>query len=148
MEYEYARIDLSKTNYKVLPENQFRILSQWNYDELMQIFSKYCAYKKFGSVLPLWYEDFASENTKVFGYYQNNKLIAWSLMLEYPSAKCVTADQFAWDYENPSLRLGIKSMESECAYYKDKGYNYMYIHGADEYKKQFDGFEIIGPWNG
>ena len=45
MEYEYARIDLSKTNYKVLPENQFRILSQWNYDELMQIFSKYCAYK-------------------------------------------------------------------------------------------------------
>ena len=38
-------------------------------------------------------------------------------------------------------------MKSE-AYYKDKGYNYIYIRCADEYKNQFDGFEIIGPWNG
>lgn len=147
MDYEYARINLNKTNYQVLSKNKFKILSQWDYNELIQIYSKYCAYKKFTSVLPLWVEDFASENTKVFGYYDNNKLIAWSLMLEYPSSKCVTADQFAWDYEKPSLRLGIISLKSECAYYKNKGYKYMYVHGAEEYKKKFDGFEILGPYN-
>ena len=131
MEYEYARIDLSKTNYKVLPENQFKILRQWNYDELMQVFSKYCAYKKFRSVLPLWYEDFASENTKVFGYYQNNKLIAWSLMLEYPYAKCVTVDRLHGIIKIPCPRLGIK-MESECILQR-QGIQ-LYLHGADEYK--------------
>ena len=147
MEYDYARINLAKTNYQVLSKNQFKILSQWDYNELIQIYSKYCSYKKFTSVLPLWYEDFASENTKVFGYYDNNKLVAWSLMLEYPSAKCVTAEQFAWDYENRSLRLGISSLKSECAYYKDMGYHYLYLHGAEEYKKDFDGFEIVGAYN-
>lgn len=143
---EYARINLNKTNYQILPENKFKVLTQWDYNELMQIYSKYCSYKKFKSVMPLWYEDFASKNTSVFGYFDDNKLIAWSLMLEYPSSMSVTAEQFAWDYEKPRLRLGISSLESECAYYKNKGYDYIYVHGADEYKKKFNGLEILGAY--
>jgi hypothetical protein len=52
--------------------------------------------------------------------------------------------QFAWDYANPELRLGIKSIEHECAYYKSLGYKYYYLGEAHKYKENFDGFEILG----
>jgi hypothetical protein len=47
--------------------------------------------------------------------------------------------------ENPELKLGISSLKSECAYYKSQGFCYYYLGGADEYKRQIDGFEILGP---
>ena len=125
-----------------MDNNTFRVLTEWDYGELNAIYKKYCEYKQFNSVMPIFIEDF--RNSEVLGYFDNGKLIAWSLMLVYPSQLSVTADQFAWDYENPKLRLGIKSLENECAYFKEIGYHYLYLHGVDEYKKEFDGFEILG----
>ena len=52
--------------------------------------------------------------------------------------------QFAWDYANPKLRLGIESLKNECAVYKARGFNYLYLGLADEYKSQLDGFELLG----
>ena len=43
------------------------------------------------------------------------------------------------------LVFGIKSLKHECALYKARGFKYLYLGGADEYKKQIDGFEILGP---
>jgi len=139
---DYCRINLDKTNYELLPNTQFKILTNWSYGELNSIYMAYCKYKKFASVMPMFYEDF--KNNEVVGYYHNNKLVAWSLIVLYPSQQSVMAEQFAWDYVNPELRLGIRSLEHECAYYKQQGYHYMYLHGADEYKKDFDGFETLG----
>lgn len=93
--------------------------------------------------MPIFIEDL--QGSEILGYFDNGKLVAWSMMLLYPSQLSVTAEQFAWNYENPKIRLGIASLENECAYYKELGYHYLYLHGADSYKKDFDGFEVVGP---
>ena len=85
-------------------------------------------------------------NIDVIGYYHNKKLVAFSLMRHiYKDKKNIEAYQFAWDYENPELKLGLKSLENECALYKSKGYRYIYLGEANHYKTKFDGFEILGP---
>lgn len=143
MIYEYSRINLEKTDYQQMSDTEFRVLTEWDYGELNNIFLEYCRYKKFNSVMPIFYEDLAA-NT-ILGYYNENQLVAFSWFIQYPSQLSVTAEQFAWNYHNPNLRLGIRSLKNECAYYKSLGYKYIYLHGSDEYKKSFDGFEILGP---
>jgi hypothetical protein len=88
--------------------------------------------------------EFNDNKNDVIGYYENTKLVAFSLLRRYDTDN-VEAIQFAWNYENPSLQLGIESLKSECAFYKDLGFRYLYLGGADEYKKKIDGFEILGP---
>ena len=51
--------------------------------------------------------------------------------------------QFAWDYAKPELKLGHLSLRSECAYYKDLGYEYYYLGEAHKYKSELKGFEIL-----
>jgi hypothetical protein len=143
MIYEYCRINLKQTNYKKLSPDKFCILKDWNYGQLNSIYKEYCKYKNFKSVMPIFIEDFRESD--VLGYYDNGELVAWSMILRYPSQLSVTADQFAWNYKNPRLELGYNSLKNECAYYKELGYEYLYLHGVDEYKKEFDGFEILGP---
>ena len=140
---QFCRIDLKQTNYSVLPSDKFRIVNNWDYGELNLIYKQYCKHKNFSSVMPVFYEDF--RDCEIFGYYDQGKLVAWSLIIEYPSQLSVSADQFAWDYANPKLHLGIASLRNECAYYKQQGYEYLYLDGADDYKRQIDGFEILGP---
>jgi hypothetical protein len=36
-------------------------------------------------------------------------------------------------------------MKTECAIYKSRGFRYLYLEQAHEYKKEIDGFEILGP---
>jgi len=145
MEYDYARIDLNKTNYNIMERSEFRVLNEWTFADLNRIYTQYCTHKKFKSVMPIFYEDY--KDNQMLGYFHNDQLVAWSMIMLYPSQQSVCAEQFAWNYETPSLRLGIRSLQSECAFYKKQGYNYLYIHGADDYKKDFDGFEILGPVN-
>jgi hypothetical protein len=54
-------------------------------------------------------------------------------------------DQFAWNYNNPKLRLGIETMKTECAIYRERGFQYLYLEQAHLYKSQIKGFEILGP---
>jgi arginyl-tRNA--protein-N-Asp/Glu arginylyltransferase len=93
--------------------------------------------------MPIFIEEIASENTEVLGYYHNNKLVAFSMNYMYTTSNVVVAEQFAWDYQTPKLRLGIRSIQNECARYKRMGYQYLYLGEYATYKEQFQGFEIV-----
>jgi hypothetical protein len=138
---KYCRIDLSKTDYCTL--NNFRYLYHFDVRELNRIYKEYCEYKQFTSVMPIFDIQYYDDNTDVIGYYNNNKLVAFSLIKTYDNknAECL---QFAWNYKEPDLRLGIESLKNECAVYKAQGFDYLYLGHADEYKSQLDGYEIVG----
>ncbi len=138
----YARIDLSGTNYDLLPGA--RRLEEIDIGQLQHIYLTYCRHKRFKSVMPIFDSEFVDPKNDVIGYYDEDRLAAFSLIRRYDSEN-VEAIQFAWDYKNPKLRLGISSLKSECALYKSLGYRYLYLGEADEYKSKIDSFEILGP---
>jgi hypothetical protein len=139
----YARIDLSKTGYQQI-EN-WRYLRTPDTEQLNKIYQQYCRYRKFKSVMPIFDSQYLDANTDLLGYYNaESSLIAFSMIRKYDAHNAECA-QFAWDYANPKLRLGIETMKHECALYKSLGYHYLYLGGADEYKQEIDGFEILGP---
>ena len=139
----YARINLEKTNYTLMQEN-------WSYIKtpdphlLNKIYYQYCRYKKFRSVMPIFDSEYLDTKNDIIGYYDNNDLVAFSLIKKYDRSN-VEAVQFAWTYNDPKLQLGLRSLAHECALYKSLGYEFLYLGEADEYKKQIDGFEILGP---
>ena len=139
----YCRIHLSKTQYTQLDEWKF--ITNPNFKQLDSIYTKYCKHKQFESVMPIFKEQFEMLNTDLIGYYDKDQLVAYSLMLKYESDKSVVADRFVWDYANPKLRFGIRSLEHECALYKTLGYEYLYLGEYVEYKSSIDGFELLGP---
>jgi len=129
---EYARIDLEKINYRIL--DNFKVITDPNINELQEIFIKYCQHKKFVSVEPMWDAEFIWDHNDILGYYDDTKLVAWSVVTKYNESD-VYAVQFAWDYANPKLGLGMASLKSECAYYKSQGYKYYYLGEAHKYKQ-------------
>lgn len=134
---KFARIDLSKTNYT--RADKFRYLTVHDYPALNKIYIEYCRYKQFKSVMPL----FIDNTMEIIGYY-DSALIGFSLIRcwDLDNAECI---QFAWDYKQPSYRLGIISLKNECAVYKARGFKYLYLGQDADYKSQFDGYEILGP---
>ena len=143
----YARIDLSKTNYEVISEYRKLKLPPVIPSTLEAIYNAYCVHKKFKSVMPIFEEEYYDNNNEVFGYYnKEEKLVAFSLLRCY-NKKNVEAVQFAWDYENPKLRLGIESMKTECAIYKELGYKIIILGESHNYKRSIDGFKIFGKEN-
>ena len=143
---KFCRVDLSKTNY--IPLSYAYHMSMMGrdsgMDQLKEIYNKYCTHKQFESVVPLFEGMILDKYTDVIAYYPENKLSAFSLVKRYDRENAESL-QFAWDYLNPELRLGIESLKHECAYYKSQGYKYLYLGLADEYKSQIDGYEILGP---
>jgi hypothetical protein len=138
----YARIDLLQTNYLKL-EN-FGYIKNPDIDQLNNIYREYCRYKGFKSVMPIFDSEYLDPNTDVLGYFDDNQLVAFSLIKKFDKHN-IQAVQFAWTYHKPRMRLGIKSLEHECALYKELGYRYLYLEEANEYKSKFAGFEILGP---
>jgi len=138
----YARICLANTDYSIL--DNFRFIQDPDPAELEHLYNAYCKHKGFRSVMPIFPEEYTSLGGEVLGYYDKDQLVAFSLMRVY-NTKNVEAVQFAWDYVNPKLHLGINSLRSECAFYKSRGFDYLYLGEATEYKRQIDGFEILGP---
>jgi arginyl-tRNA--protein-N-Asp/Glu arginylyltransferase len=136
----YCRIKLSKTNYQTY--DYAYIKDKPNLKKIQDIYKKYCDYKKFKSVQPLFANDIKVH--KVMVYYDEGKFVAFSLLYELDKHN-IEALQFAWDYKNPKLRLGIKSLENECAWAKANGYKYLYLGQDDRYKSQFKGYERLGP---
>lgn len=143
---KYCRIDLSKTNYNLIQGAW--ILSHVEKEDRIQymqdIYKAYCQHKNFESVVPLFEALFFEKNNDVIGYTNWDKFAAFSIVKKYDNENAESL-QFAWNYSNPNLRLGIKSIEHECAWYKRLGFKYLYLGLADEYKKQFDGYEELGP---
>lgn len=109
-----------------------------------KLYYEYCKYKNFKSVMPIFDSEYLAEDNDLISYTFENKMVAFSLIKRYNDNNA-EAVQFAWDYKNPELSLGIESLKHECALYKLRGFNYLYIGGADDYKSQIDGFEICPP---
>lgn len=138
----YARINLSETNY-CLYDNHRILTPTPPTESLQKIYHEYCKHKKFKSVMPIFDSEFTDPKNQVIGYFDNNALVAFSLLRLFDNDN-LEAVQFAWDYKNPKLRLGISSLQNECALYKQRGYRYLYLGGADEYKSKIEGFELLG----
>jgi hypothetical protein len=147
MSYQFARIGLIKTNYK--PTIEWQYISSREPDVLAQlddIYKTYCTYKRFASVMPMFHSRYCDPMADLIGYYDSGQLVAWSLIRRFDQhhAQC---DQFAWTYHQPQLRMGIETMKTECAIYKERGFQYLYLEQAHSYKSEIDGFEILGPMN-
>ena len=142
MTYQFARICLEKTAYQ--PTVDWEYLREPDVEQLKDIYRTYCIYKHFASVMPLFDSQFTDPDTDVIGYKENGELVAFSLIKRYDTEN-VLASQFAWTYHNPKTRLGIESLKTECAIYKNRGFKFLYLDQAHLYKQNLDGFEILGP---
>jgi hypothetical protein len=141
MSYQFARIDLSKTTYQ--PTVQWKYLKDPDIPVLKDIYRTYCIYKHFVSVMPLFDSQFTDPTTDVIGYHEDERLVAFSLIKRYDKENLL-ASQFAWTYHNPRSRLGIESLKTECAIYRERGFKYLYLDQAHLYKQGIEGFEILG----
>jgi hypothetical protein len=141
MTYQYARIDLAKTTYQAAVE--WKYMQDPNIAELNDIYRTYCIYKHFGSVMPIFDSQYRDPDTDIIGYY-DNKLVAFSLIKRYDNENALCA-QFAWTYHKPKMRLGIESLLTECAIYRERGFKYLYLDQAHLYKQGIQGFELLGP---
>ena len=94
--------------------------------------------------MPIFDSQYQDPMTDVIGYYEEDCLVAFSLMKRYDD-KNVLASQFAWTYHNPKTRLGVESLKTECAIYRERGFRYLYLDQAHLYKQVLEGFEILGP---
>jgi hypothetical protein len=139
--YQFARINLLETTYT--PTVDWEYLRDPDIPVLKDIYRTYCIYKHFASVMPLFDSQFTDPNTDVIGYRDAGQLVAFSLMKRYDTEN-VLASQFAWTYSNPRTRLGIESLKTECAIYRDRGYKFLYLDQAHLYKQGLEGFEILG----
>ena len=142
MTYQFARIDLAQTTYE--PTVIWEYLLEPNIAQLQDIYRTYCIYKHFASVMPLFDSQFTDPMTDVIGYREQGELVAFSLMRRLDEEN-VLASQFAWTYHNPRTRLGVESLKTECAIYRDRGYKFLYLDQAHLYKQGLEGFEILGP---
>ena len=145
----YCYIDLEQTDYKI--ETDYKIYQPYEnrqvpVQKMLEIYQRYADYKKFDSVWPIYAEEFTAKQNDIIGYFNKNKLVAWSMMYKV-NKDAVEALQFAWDYEEPTLKLGINSMKTECAIYKELGYKIIILGEAHEYKRQIKGFTIFGSRN-
>ena len=143
MTYQFARIDLSQTNY-TSTNVEWMYMSKPDIPALNAIYKTYCTYKHFASVMPIFDARYLDPMTDIIGYYDRAKLVAFSSIKRYDEHNAL-CDQFAWTYHNPKMRLGIETMKTECAIYKARGFRYLYLEQAHLYKSELDGFEILGP---
>lgn len=133
-----TRSCLSQTNYCILESAQ--ILTDWDWDELLEINSAYLSYKQF-TLAP--HDIVIGARDLIWGYSDQDRLVAWSRIHQY-QGELETA-YFAWNYQNPKLHLGIRSLEHELAWAKNLGHQYMYLGPGYEtcsvYKSRVAGFE-------
>ena len=145
MTYQFARIDLSKTDYS--PSVEWEYITNKDAETLAKlddIYKTYCTYKHFASVMPVFHSRYTDPMADLIGYYDSGKLVAWSLIRRFDEHNAL-CDQFAWTYHKPKTRLGIETMKTECAIYRDRGYKFLYLDQAHLYKQGLEGFELLGP---
>jgi hypothetical protein len=141
MTYQFARINLAQTTYQATVTWEY--LRDPDIAVLNNIYRTYCIYKHFASVMPMFDSQYTDPLTDVIGYRDQDQLVAFSLMKRYDN-KNVLASQFAWTYHDPRSRLGVESLKTECAIYRDRGFKYLYLDQAHLYKQGLEGFEILG----
>lgn len=142
MSWQFGRIDLQQTQYT--SGLDWQLLDPVPVAEVQQVYRDYCAHKAFRSVMPMLPARLTRPGTEIIGYRDQGQLVAWS-MYQIWGDDAVLSDHFAWNYRNPRLRLGILSIENECAIYRDRGYRWMYFEAVEPYMLDLQGFEILGP---
>jgi hypothetical protein len=142
MTYQYARINLLQTTYQ--PTVDWQYITDPDPAALNDIYRTYCIYRHFGSVMPIFDSQYLDPDTDVIGYYDAEQLVAFSLIKRYDTRNALCA-QFAWTYHKPKMRLGIESLITECAIYRERGFQYLYLDQAHLYKQGLEGFELLGP---
>jgi hypothetical protein len=143
--YQFARIDLSRTTYQPLVRWQYiQDRDTATLAQLDSIYRAYCVHKQFDSVMPMFHSRYLDPMADIIGYYDQDQLVAWSLIRRFDSHNAL-CDQFAWTYHQPRQRLGIQTLKTECAIYRERGFQYLYLEQAHLYKSEIDGFEILGP---
>lgn len=142
MSWQFGRINLKDTRY--VSDLEWSMLDPVPVNDLQRVYRDYCLHKHFQSVMPLIPGRLTAPNTEIIGYHDRDRLVAWSMYRVW-DAENVLSDHFAWDYRNPRLRLGIRSIENECAIYRDRGYRWMYFEAVEPYMLDLQGFEILGP---
>ena len=143
MSYEFARIDLARTQYTESVTWNYLSKSDYMIEKCQEIYRAYCAYKQFASVMPMFPARLRDPMADVLGYYSGGNLVAFSLIRRFDDHNAL-CDQFAWTYHEPRLRLGIETMKTECAIYRARGFRYLYLEQAHVYKQEIEGFEILG----
>ena len=145
MTYQFARIDLHRTYYDASVEYAFITdFDQPTLGRLQDIYRRYCQHRRFSSVMPMFTSRFLDPMAEVIAYHDQGQWVAWSLIRKYDSENAM-CDQFAWTYHDPRLRLGIETMKTECAIYRARGFRYLYLEQAHQYKQEIEGFELLGP---
>lgn len=92
--------------------------------------------------MPIFNSQYEDQQTDILGYYNDRQLVAFSLVKKWDNDNAESV-QFAWDYVNPKLEYGYKSLIVECAVYKELGFKYLYLGEVADYKSKLDGYEII-----
>ena len=144
MTYLFARIDLSQTHYQPTVAYRYLDATEDTIQRCQDIYRTYCIYKHFASVMPLFASRLQDPQADILGYYDAEQLVAFSLIRRYDEHNAL-CDQFAWTYHRPRMRLGIETMKTECAIYRERGFRYLYLEQAHLYKSEIAGFEILGP---
>ena len=144
MTYHFARINLAQTNYTESVEWCYLEPTTSNIQQCLDIYRTYCIHKHFASVMPMFESRFQDPMADIIGYYDQTQLVAFSLIRRFDQNNAL-CDQFAWTYHRPRMRLGIESMKTECAIYRARGFDYLYLEQAHLYKQEIAGFELLGP---
>ena len=143
MSWQFGRIFLASTSYS--QQLDCEVLDPVPVQEVLRVYREYCLHRHFQSVMPMVPGRLTATDTEIMGYHDaTGKLIAWSMYRIWDSQN-ILSDHFAWDYRDPRLRLGIRSIENECAIYRDRGYRWMYFESVEPYMLDLQGFEIMGP---
>jgi hypothetical protein len=144
-----TRCDLSKTNYKMYNNNQYKCLEDTinrPVEIIEKLYEDYCNYKNFNDLFRTevkhWLE------CDVLMMYYDIDCVAWSKLRLY-TKNALEAVLFTWNYKKPELKIGINSLKHELAWAKENGFKYMYLGPGYEkgstYKANIDGFEF---WTG
>ena len=133
-----TRVQLSDTNYVLL--DTALILSDFDYDQLNLINEQYLTHRNY-VFHPA--DIHITNSDTIWGYYHADKLVAWSRIHNYNGAR--ETAYFAWDTQNPDLRLGWASLKSEVAWAKSLGDEFLYLgpgyEACSKYKSQLKGFQ-------
>lgn len=141
MTWQFGRINLAAADYE--PDLLCEVLHPVPVDEVLRVYRDYCRHKHFASVMPMIPGRLTAADTEIVGYRDQGHLVAWSMYRIWDTEN-ILCDHHAWDYRNPRLRLGVRSLRNECVFYRDRGYRYMYFESVQPYMLDFRGFEILG----
>lgn len=140
--WQFGRIDLHRVDHK--QDIEWELLNPVPIDQVLQVYRDYCVHKHFQSVMPMVPSRLTASDTEIIGYRDQGRLVAWSMYRVWDKEN-ILCDHHAWNYRDPRLRLGARSLHTECAIYRDRGYRFMYFESVEPYMLDLQGFEILGP---